>query len=88
MESFGQASPQRFLSSPEVMGLNTTEKKGFCMVRQPSLVSTGPQANLETLIGSPSKTPGKVTNPLRLSTSEAIQEDLADSYDKTKDEIV
>ena len=88
VESFGQASPQRFLSSPEMIGITTTEKKGFCMVRQPSLVSTGPQANLETQIASPNKSPENQTNPLKLSDSEVILEDLTKIFDKTKDMII
>ena len=71
-----------------MMGITTTEKKGFKMVRQPSLVSTGPQANLETQNASPKKSPGNTTNPLRLSNSEVILEDLAKIFDKTKDMII
>ena len=43
-------------------------------MKQPSLVSTGPQNFLDTIIGSPAKTPTKL-NTLKLISMEIVEEE-------------
>ena len=82
-------------NSPELILYNTpdfntkydetsTEKKGFCLVKQPSLVSTGPKAILDTYAGSPTKSPFKL-NPLRLLPTEIVEEETRPA--STRDSI-